>query len=293
MKADAVALFQCVGPPGRFGGLEYVLRIATLAPAGRRYCRARAGGQVRHQESGWTGVEDSYLGGPEATGQWTGSLARELGLDGRAVDEDTLRRALSGRDVRTGRRLEGPIRRARVPGFDLTFSVPKSASLVWALGDDRTRAAVWEAQRVAVAEALRYLEAEAARGRLGAGGLGGWFEGTGFLAAAFEHRTSRAGDPQVHTHVLVANRITRPDGRSAALDGRLLYAEAKTAGYVHEAVFRRELVRALGVEWTEPRNGMAEVIGVPDDVRRAFSRRRRQIEAYTAERGDDTAAARQ
>jgi conjugative relaxase-like TrwC/TraI family protein len=92
---------------------------------------------------------------------------------------------------------------------------------------------------------LQYLESKAAHGRLGASGQADWFEGTGLLATAFEHRTSRAGDPQIHTHVLVANAVRRPDGRWAALDGRLLYAESKTAGCVHEAAFRRALVAEL------------------------------------------------
>ena len=136
------------------------------------------------------------------------------------------------------------------------------------------------------------LGARAHDGRLGAGGTAGWFEGSGLLAAAFEHRTSRAGDPQVHTHVLVVNAVRRPDGLWAALDGRLLYAESKTAGYVHEAAFRRELVRELGVEWGPVHRGIAELEGVPADVRRAFSRRTREIDAYLADRDRSSPAAR-
>jgi TrwC relaxase len=87
--------------------------------------------------------------------------------------------------------------------------------------------------------------------------------------------------------------IQGPDGAFAALDGRRLYVEAKTAGYIHEAAFRHELHRELGVEWAKPQRGMADIEGVPAGARRAFSRRRREIEAYARERGDDSRAARQ
>ena len=118
-------------------------------------------------------------------------------------------------------------------------------------------------------------------------------QGAGFVGAAFRHRTSRAGDPQVHTHVLVANATRRPDGLWGTLDGRQLYAHAKTAGYVHEAVFRHELGQQLGVRWQPARNGIANVDGVSRDVIDAFSRRRAEIDAKVHEWGRGSAAARQ
>jgi conjugative relaxase-like TrwC/TraI family protein len=275
------------------GGLRDVLSIAKLAPGGQRYYLEQADGPIDHAGSVASGVEDYYTGGNEPPGRWMGAVAAELGLEHRLVGEQSLARVLAHQDSATGEDLPGPVGRARIPGFDLVFSVPKSASVLAALGDPEVREAVWRAQRCAVGEALRYLESEAARGRLGAGGQGGVFEGSGLLAAAFEHRTSRAGDPQVHTHVLVANLVRRPDGRWAALDGRLLYAESKTAGYVHEAAFRRALVRELGVEWGSVRRGIAELDGVPESVLRAFSRRSREIDAYLAEHGGYSPAARQ
>jgi conjugative relaxase-like TrwC/TraI family protein len=267
--------------------------IAKLGSGGGRYYVEKGRERVDHRRAVASGAEDYYLAGPEGAGSWIGTVARELDLEGRQVTEEALDRALSAADPITGRRLAGPIGRATIPGFDLTFSVPKSVSLLWALGDDPTRAAIWRAQRAGVADAVRYLETEAAWGRLGAGGAASWFQGSGLLAAAFEHRTSRAGDPHIHTHVLVANRIDRPDGLYGALHTQLLYAEAKTAGYIHEAALRHELTRELGVEWTEPRKGVAEIDGISPEARRAFSRRRRQIEAYTGVRGQTSRAARQ
>ena len=105
------------------------------------------------------------------------------------------------------------------------------------------------------------------------------------MAAAFRHRTSRAGDPQLHTHVLVANLGRGPDGRWSALDGRRLYAHARAASFVYQAVLRAELTRTLGLEWLPVRNGIAELVGVPKPVLRAFSRRRAEIQAALDERG--------
>ena len=125
--------------------------------------------------------------------------------------------------------------------------------------------------------AFGYLERNAAVSRRGRGGRES-VAGAGLLAAAFRHRTSRAGDPQLHTHVLIANLTRTEDGVWRSLDGRRLYAHAKTAGYLYEARLRAELTRSLGVAWSRPRNGIADVVGVPPEVLRAFSRRRAEIE---------------
>ena len=115
---------------------------------------------------------------------------------------------------------------------------------------------------------------------------------TGSSAAAFRHRTSRAGDPQLHTHVLVANLTLGADGRWSTLDARRIYAHAKTAGYLYEARLRR-LTRELGSSGTPVRNGIAEIAGVAPPVLRAFSRRRADIEAELERRGASGAAAAQ
>ena len=93
--------------------------------------------------------------------------------------------------------------------------------------------------------------------------------------------------------MLVANATRRADGLWGTLDGRQLYAHARTAGYVHEAVFRRELGARLGVWWRPTRNGIADIDGVSDAVIDAFSRRRAEIDAQVAEWGSVSAAARQ
>jgi conjugative relaxase-like TrwC/TraI family protein len=133
--------------------------------------------------------------------------------------------------------------------------------VLFRIGESDVRTRIRSVQAEAVEQALGYLESVACRGRLGAGGQGGSCAGRGFLARAFEHRTSRAGDPQLHTHVLVANTIRRPDRQWATLDGRLEYAHAKTAGYIHEAAFRRALARDLGAAYMRRRGENSAAAG--------------------------------
>jgi conjugative relaxase-like TrwC/TraI family protein len=268
-----------------------VLSLAKLAATDQRYYLDQAEGRVDHAGSVSSGVEDYYLAGPEAAGRWTGSAVQLLGLNG-PVSEASLRAVLSQRNPRSGEKMAGPVARARVPGFDLMFSVPKSASVLFGIGDDLVQRAVLQAQERAVAAGLSYLERHACRTRRGAGGHE-VVRGAGFLGAAFGHRTSRAGDPQIHTHVLVANATRGGDGLWGTLDGRQIYAHAKTAGYVHEAVFRRELADRLGVRRGAARNGIADIDGVSGTVINAFSRRRSEIDAQVAQWGRTSAGARQ
>jgi hypothetical protein len=157
-------------------------------------------------------------------------------------------------------------------------------SVLFGVGEVEVREAVRAAHDAAVSEALGYMERTAAAVRRGHGGAR-VEPASGFVAAAFRHRTSRAGDPQLHTHVLVANLGRGPDGRWSALDGRRLYAQARSASFIYQAVLRSELSRGLGMEWMPVRRGIAEVAGVPRPVLRAFSRRRAQIEAELAAHG--------
>jgi conjugative relaxase-like TrwC/TraI family protein len=207
------------------------------------------------------GAEDYYSGEGEAEGQWLGDAA-ELGLDG-VVEAEQLTAMLAGRNPATGEPLglRAVGGRGAVPGFDLTFSVPKSASLLWALGDTETSAAVTAATESALGAALYYLQREACWTRRGADAE--FVKGNGFLAAGFRHRSSRAGDPQVHIHTLIANATQGPDGKWTRLYHPAIYDHAKTAGYLFEAHFRADLSRRLGVSWQEVRNGIAEIEGLP------------------------------
>jgi conjugative relaxase-like TrwC/TraI family protein len=221
--------------------------------------------------------EEYYTGAGEAPGYWLGTGTRLLSLAGE-VSPEGLHRILHGAHPDTAEWLGAPARMGRVAGFDLALRAPKSVALVYALGAPATAGAVRAAHARAVAAAIGYVERHATLARRGAGGRR-LVDGAGLVAAAYAHRTSRAGDPLLHTHVLVANLTRGPDGRWTALDGRALYAQAKTTGYLYQAVLRRELTRTLGVGWGPVRNGAADLAGVPRAVIEAFSQRRRLITA--------------
>ncbi|MDX6601114.1 MAG: hypothetical protein QOF13_316 [Solirubrobacterales bacterium] len=222
------------------------------------------------------GAEDYYSGEGEAEGQWLGDSAKDLGLDG-AVEADQLTAMLTGHNPATGEPLglRAVGGRGAVPGFDLTFSVPKSASLLWALGDAEASAAVTVALDRSLDAALGYLQREACWTRRGADAE--FVRGNGFLAAGYRHRSSRNGDPQVHVHALVANATQGPDGKWTRLYHPAIYEHAKTAGYIFEAQFRQELTQSLGARWREVHNGIAEIGGFDDAHLRAFSTRRTEI----------------
>jgi Ti-type conjugative transfer relaxase TraA len=234
------------------------------------------------------GREDYYVGAGEADGEWVGLGAGLLGLKGR-VDGDELRTLLEGRAPRSDTKLRNAPGPDAVTGFDLTFSAPKSVSVLYAVGDDDVSRAVREGHDAAVRAALRHLEREACRARRGRGGLTR-VPGDGFIAGVFRHRTSRAGDPQLHTHAVIANS-TRASGTWSTLDSRSLYREGRTAGFLYQAALRAELTERLGVDWGPVHRGSAEIVGVPKPVIRHFSRRRREVVARLAERGESSAAA--
>src|SRR5204862_1303747 len=116
------------------------------------------------------------------------------------------------------------------------------------LGDAAAGRAVLDAHHLGLVEATAYLDGQlgARRGHGGAEHVGG----NGLLAVGFDHRTSREGDPLVHTHLVVANRVQGPDGRWTALDGRDLYRHRLAADTIYRATYPRELAWTLGVEWT-------------------------------------------
>lgn len=255
-------------------------KLAAGPDAGRYYVEQVARGQ-----------EDYYAGEGEAPGAWAGSGAAALGLAGE-VDEGELTRLLRAEDPATGEPLRRPLASGAVAGFDLTFRPPKSVSVLWAVGEAGAARQVRLGHEAAVDASLGYLEREACRARRGAGGAT-QVAGDGFVAAAFRHRASRAGDPLLHTHLVVANATRGPDGRWTALDGRELYRHAKTAGYLYHAVLRAELTERLGVEWNDVVNGTAALQGIPRGVIEHFSERRAEIVEHMRARGESSARAAQ
>ena len=176
-------------------------------------------------------------------------------------------------------------RRGRRPvaGFDLVFTPVKSASLLWGLGGPEIREQVEAAHHEAVASTIGWLEQHAAFTRTGHGGTA-QVDTTGLVCAAFDHRDSRAGDPDLHTHVAVVNKVCGLDGKWRSLDARGLHALGVAASERYNTRFEDALSRRLGVEFIE-RPGAApgkrpvrEVAGVPVELVRHFSKRRAAIE---------------
>jgi len=209
-----------------------------------------------------------YSGEGEAAGRWAGAGAGALGLEGE-VSRVQLDAVLAGAGQRT-------VRPGSVGGFDLTFRAPKSVSVLWAVADPALAVQLRAGHDAAVAQAMGYMEREACRARRGRGGVV-QVRGEGFVSAAFTHRTSRAGDPLLHTHVVTGNLTRGPDGRWTALDGRHLYQQARTAGFLYQAVLRQELTERLGVSWQPVENGVADIDGISREVVEQFSQRRREI----------------
>ncbi|MGQ0431364.1 MAG: MobF family relaxase [Microthrixaceae bacterium] len=260
-----------------------MLSLGKLAPGQQQY----------YLDTVARGAEEYYTGAKEAPGQWVGAASARLGLEGE-VDAVELGRVLGHVDPKTGTyRLTGSRSVPVVAGFDATFNAPKSVSLLFALGEPEVSNQVRNAHDAAQAAALGVLEGAACRVRRGQGGHDVQ-DGDGFVAAAFRHRTSRAGDPHLHTHVVIANLAHAPsDDRWTALDARPVYSWLAPVGHLYEAQLRWELTRRLGVEWGPVRNGIADVAGIPTPVLREFSTRRREIEAHLDEHGQHGARAAQ
>jgi conjugative relaxase-like TrwC/TraI family protein len=165
-----------------------------------------------------------------------------------------------------------------VPAFDVVLRPTKSVSILYALGDAATGRVVLAAHHAGLAEAVAYLD-EHVGARRGHGGVQ-HVSGQGLLAVGFDHRTSREGDPLLHTHLVIANRVQGPDGRWTALDGRDLYRHRLAADAIYRAAYQRELSRTLGVEWTAADgHGNRELQGMPEELVRGFSKRTDRIDA--------------
>nr|WP_324614671.1 MobF family relaxase [Mycobacteroides salmoniphilum] len=174
-----------------------------------------------------------------------------------------------------------------VHGFDLTFAAPKSVSLLRALrADDVVQKSIAAAHSTALAEAMEYLAAHAGYTRVHNSMTGekDLLKLPGLVAVAYQHETSRCGDPHLHTHVIVPNRQARADGLLVSVDGTSLYHEARAAGVIYQATLRRELHQSLGIEWApvDPGTGMAETAGVDRDTISAWSRRSSQLREWAA-----------
>jgi len=247
------------------------------------------------------GGEDYYTKPGEAPGEWVGDLAAELGLSGQVAAEH-YSAVLEGTDPISGAQLlrrpetrfrerpDGSQKRVEpVLGYDVRFSAPKSVSILYALGDEATRARVVAIVNDAVRQGLAHLEREACFVQRGEGGRR-IEPGTGFVGMAFRHRMSRAGDPALHVHVVLSN-LTR-----AASDGKWLslasprarsplWLHGKSAGVVFQAALRAGFLREFGLDFEAVTNGYADLKGFGREVIDALSTRSKEIKTWLEKHG--------
>ena len=200
--------------------------------------------------------------------------ALPAGLDDgqRAAAIDAVRRSESGRRTR-----------GAVAGFDLTFSARKSASVLWGLSDPATQAIVLEAHRAAVRDTIALIEDRAVFTRVGARSCA-QVPTRGMIAAVFDHWDTRLGDPDLHSHVVIANKVQGLDGQWRSLDSRALHHAAVAFSEVYDNLLADRLEAVLPVRWSlrdrGPRRSPGfEIDGIPDWVLKEFSLRTRGIDA--------------
>jgi DNA-binding CsgD family transcriptional regulator len=196
--------------------------------------------------------------------------------------------AAHGREPMDARELAGQIakdsrpRTQTVAGYDLTFSPVKSVSTLWAVADPAVAAVIEGAHQAAVKDALAFIEKHALFTRTGPQGIR-QVNVRGLVAAAFTHRDSRAGDPDLHTHVAVANKVQTLDGRWLSIDGRVLFKANVAASETYNTALEQHLHEALGVRFSErpgtdpAKRPIREIVGV--DPR--LNQRCRRVEART------------
>lgn len=239
-----------------------------------------AGGAAEYFDDHLT-VGDYYLTAP---GQWHPSRAvSALGLSSRVSRSDFA--AIAAGYRREGEPLvqgAGPRHRA---GIDLTFSAPKSVSVLWAMSTEPRRSGILQAHRRAVAAALDLTQGLAIRVRIGKGGAAE--VPAQMLVAVFDHDTSRTGDPQLHSHGFACNCALRPDKKWGAIETRHLYAWHAALGTAYRAELARELEH-LGYDIAEEGRAF-QLRGVPERACEEFSRRRAAIEEAAQEHGVSTA----
>jgi conjugative relaxase-like TrwC/TraI family protein len=228
------------------------------------------------------------------------AAARLCGLDGAALAADT---AVAGAWLDDGIAPNGVTGRAftegSVHGFDLTFAAPKSVSLLRALTDPVAEKVLAAAHEHAIRAAMTYLRQHAGYTRIHnpVTGMKDLVRLPGLVGVAYQHETSRCGDPHLHTHVVVPNRQARADGQLVSLDSKSLYHEAKAAGMIYQATLRHQLHTERGFEWAPvaPHSGMAEIAGVTKESITAWSRRSTRLREWARQNlvvtdGEPTAA---
>lgn len=190
-------------------------------------------------------------------------------------------RDVADREVKLFLAERGSKDRQPVSGYDLVFTPSKSVSVLWGVGDDETRRTIERIHDEAVTSSIAFLEQHVAVGRQGAHSVA-QVNLEGLTVAAFDHSNSRTGDPNLHTHAVVANRGRTADGKWLALDGRVLHQYAVAGSEHYNNAVMAGLNRELGLTTYQRhvrRNAQPvwEIAGVPQELCEEFSQRRPQV----------------
>lgn len=244
--------------------------------------RGAAGAALEYFKSQLAAKDDYYTKGNEPPGRWQGRGAGTLGLAGQEVHAEDMEALLYARDPQTGAELKQFNDSRSRSSWDLTFSADKSVSVIWAQLSDEQRQTIQRAHDRAVTAAMHHLETSGVlytrRGHAGEEREAA----TRLVWAEFVHHTSRAQDPQLHTHCLVMNLTQREDGTWGGLRTDELYRYRMAAGALYRAELANEL-RQLGFEIAAEGKEYFRVVGVPDAAVQEFSKRRQAIERAIAD----------
>ncbi len=243
----------------------------------------RPGGHLYYVNDLIPGRAEGSLVAGESPGVWSGDGAAGLGMTG-IVDATGFGEVLDGRDPSSGRTIRASRGHHSVSGYDLSFCAPKSVSLLHLLAPREIAGHVGAGHRAAVAEAVDYLQRTGLGVRRSQRGVTSFLPTTGAVAGEFVHRTSRALDPHLHSHLVVANVAQGVDGRWSAVDSRRIFSHAQATQGIYHARLRMELTERLGAAWEVRPSGLGDVVGVDAKLRRLFSRRTAAIAEYMTTR---------
>lgn len=170
-----------------------------------------------------------------------------------------------------------------VAGYDLVFTPPKSVSIAWGLGDEQLRRGIEAAHERAIQDVIRHLEKNVVMTRRGRNGVRQIDTAGGVIGTKFRHWDSRAGDPNLHDHVVIANRVQGVDGQWSSIDGRMLYQYGVECSELYNARVQQYVTELTGLQFeARSLNGkqpVHEIVGIDDEMVRAFSSRRGEISA--------------
>ena len=210
---------------------------------------------------------------------------------------------LHGREPLDNRELSGHVARMSRPprkavaGYDVTFSPVKSVSTLWALAPREVAEEIEAAHQAAVEDAMDWVESTVSYTRRGKAGVR-QVDIKGLLMAQFTHRDSRAGDPDLHTHVALSNKVEAMDGTWLALDGQPLHQALVSASERYNTRLEAEVVERLGVSFVErkepgrgEKRAVREIDGVDPELMKAWSSRRAMIDARRSELAAEFTAA--